>query len=404
MRVCIKPCTLRGSVTAPPSKSMGHRLMICAALADGISTLRGISDSQDMLATLDCLTALGAAPSQSGTTLTLRGATAPTAGEVTLPCRESGSTLRFLIPVALALVGDARLVGSERLMERGVGVYEKLFSEKNITVKHCSDGLYVSGRLTPGEYVLPGDVSSQFVSGLLFALPLLDGDSTVRVLPPVESRSYIDMTIAAMASFGAEVTEIELNTFSVKGNQHYRATDMAVEGDWSNAAFLYALQTLGHAVTVRGPSTDSLQGDKVCIRLLNELKNGCPTVDLSNCPDLGPVLFAVAGACHGATFTGTRRLQIKESDRARVMATELAAMGIRADVGDNTVRVYGGTLTAPDRPLQGHNDHRIVMALAILLSLVGGDIQGAEAVAKSYPDFFDQLERLGLEVTYDMES
>ena len=403
MRVHINPGVLRGSVQAPPSKSMGHRLMICAALSGGTSTVRGISDSQDMLATLDCLTALGATCSQSGTTLTVHGIQSPTVGTPTLPCRESGSTLRFLIPVALTQSDRIRLTGSERLMERGVGVYENVFAQKNISFQRTADGLCINGDLTSGEYVLPGDVSSQFVSGLLFALPRLNGDSTVRVLPPVESRSYIDMTVAAMATFGVQVTEIEATTFYIKGRQQYQATDVSVEGDWSNGAFLYALQALGHPITVDGLDPDSLQGDRVCLKRLNELKNGCPVIDISDCPDLGPILFAVAGACHGATFTGTRRLQIKESDRARAMADELEKLGVTVEIHDNTAVVHGGTLTPPKTPLCGHNDHRVVMALSVLLSLVGGDIQGAEAVAKSYPSFFEELEQLGLEVTYDVE-
>ena len=403
MRVHIKPSTVRGSIAAPPSKSMGHRLLICAALSNGSCTVRGISDSQDMLATLDCLSALGMTYTQDGDVLTVHGIQASPTDTVTLPCRESGSTLRFLIPPALHLSHSACFIGSDRLMERGVGVYEDLFSQKNISVKKAADGLHISGRLTPGDYTLPGNVSSQFVSGLLFALPLLDGNSTIRVLPPVESRAYIDMTVDAMKAFGIAVTEPCANTFVIGGNQAYRPVDTTVEGDWSNGAFLYALRTLGHPVDVSGLKADSLQGDKICVDLLEQLRNGRPTIDISGCPDLGPVLFAVAAACHGATFTGTRRLQIKESDRARAMAEELAKMGIRVDVGDNTATVYGGTLTAPTEELCGHNDHRIVMALSVLLSRVGGAITEAEAVQKSYPDFFRVLEERGLEVAYDME-
>lgn len=401
MRVCIKPSRLAGTANAPPSKSMGHRLLIGAALSDGVSTVHGISDSQDILATLDCLAALGVTYQRNGADVQFGGTA--TSSDGVLPCRESGSTLRFLLPLALCLNGEARLTGSPRLMERGIGIYEETLTPKGVCFEKASDEIYAVGHLLPGEYVLSGNVSSQFISGLLFALPLLEGDSSLRVLPPVESRGYIDMTITALRTFGICITEPESNTFYIKGSQRYCPTDVSVEGDWSNAAFLYALQTLGHDVTVTDLDPNSLQGDKVCVSHLAALKDGYPTIDLSNCPDLGPILFAVAAACHGATFTGTRRLRIKESDRARAMADELAAMGIRVDVDEDSVTVHGGTLSSPARPLCGHNDHRIVMALTVLLSLVGGEIHGAEAVSKSYPDFFAVMERLGLEVAYDME-
>ncbi len=403
MKVEIRPGSARGTVAAPPSKSYAHRLMLCAALAQGTSTVRGVARSEDMGATLDCISSLGAQYQLDGDTLTVRGASGLLPQDARFPCRESGSTLRFFLPLALVKGSEAVFTGTRRLMERGVSVYETLFAEKNISLQKCSESLTVSGRLTPGRYTLRGDVSSQFVTGLLFALPLLDGASVLQVLPPVESRPYIDITLDAMKTFGVTVTEAPENTFHIPGGQTYRPIDVTVEGDWSNAAALLALNELGGDVTVTGLRTDSLQGDRICVEYLRRLSAPEAVLDLSGCPDLGPVLFAVAAANHGAVFTGTRRLKIKESDRAQVMAEELKKFGVFAEVGENTVRIPAGGIKKPDAMLCGHNDHRVIMALSLLASQVGGVIIDAEAVRKSYPDFFRDLKRLGLEVTYGTE-
>ena len=286
-------------------------------------------------------------------------------------------------------------------MERGVGIYEDIFSEKGVSIKKASGSIELSGRLTSGEYTFRGDVSSQFVTGLLFALPLLEGGSVVRVLPPVESRAYIDVTVAVLRSFGIEVIESPANTFNIAGGQRYLRRSMSVEGDWSNAAALFALNSLGGSVCVTGLNMDSIQGDRVCLELLERLKSPNAVIDISNCPDLGPVLFAAAAASGvGAVFTGTRRLRIKESDRAAVMAQELRKFGVEARVLENSVVIEPGRLQSPRESLSGHNDHRIVMALSLLASAVGGVIDGAEAVRKSYPEFFEVLRKLGAEVEY----
>ena len=403
MKVEIRPGSARGTVAAPPSKSYAHRLILCAALAQDTSTVRGVSRSEDMGATLDCISSLGAQYQLDGDVLTVRGASGLLPQDARFPCRESGSTLRFFLPLALVKGFGAVFTGTHRLMERGVSVYETLFAEKNISLQKCSESLTVSGRLTPGRYTLRGDVSSQFVTGLLFALPLLDGASNLQVLPPVESRPYIDITLDAMKAFGVTVTEAPENTYHIPGGQTYRPIDVTVEGDWSNAAALLALNELGGDVNVTGLRTDSLQGDRICVEYLRRLSAPEAVLDLSGCPDLGPVLFAVAAANHGAVFTGTRRLKIKESDRAQVMAEELKKFGVFAEVGENTVRIPAGGIKKPDDLLCGHNDHRVIMALSLLASQVGGVIIDAEAVRKSYPDFFRDLKRLGLEVIYGIE-
>ena len=248
------------------------------------------------------------------------------------------------------------------------------------------------GRLPAGEYVVPGNVSSQFVSGLLFALPLLDDDSTIKLLPPVESRSYIDLTLAALAEFGVKAEWTDETTLAVKGGQTYFPHDAAVEGDWSNAAPFLSL-----GVPVTGLDEGSLQGDRRVAGFLSELDRGCAEIDLSDAPDLAPVLFAHAALRHGGKFTGTRRLALKESDRGRAMKTELAKCGVAVGIRENEITVGRGA-KKPTEPLFGHNDHRIVMAAAVLLSRLGGTVEGIEAVAKSFPDFFKQLQSVNIKV------
>ena len=395
MKVTIIPGRAQGVIAAPPSKSCGHRMLLCAALAEGESRIRGISGSQDMEATMDCIRAMGGTCRREGDTVTVVGTGGCAAPQAVYPCRESGSTLRFCIPPALVPGGRAVFTGAARRMERGIGVYEEIFAPKGISVEKTASTIALRGSLTAGTYTLRGDVSSQFVSGLLLALPLLAGDSTVCVLPPVESRPYIDITRDVMASFGVYVEEERENRFHISGGQRYGSRAAAVEGDWSNAAFLMAL---GDGVEVTGLRDNSLQGDRVCREMLRRLREPGAVLDLAPCPDLGPILFAAAARGHGAVFTGTRRLRIKESDRVAAMAQELAKFGVRVQAEENRVTVLPGGITAPTEELDGHNDHRIVMALSVLAASAGGTISGAEAVNKSYPDFFDALRTLGLTI------
>lgn len=388
-----------GHVTAPPSKSMAHRLLICAGLSAGVSRIRGISRSEDIAATVDCLTALGAQITITDDTATVRGGDPAAAAAARLPCRESGSTLRFLIPLALLGHRPVTFTGSETLLHRPLGVYAALCAERSLTFRQEADTLTVCGTLTAGEFRVPGNISSQFISGLLFALPLQNGDSIIRITSPVESRSYIDLTMAALKIFGITTKWQDEHTITVPGGQQYAAADTEVEGDYSGAAFFAALSALGGEVTVDGLSPDSLQGDRIYRKHLESLGKGTPVISLADCPDLGPVLFAVAAAETGGVFTGTRRLKIKESDRAAAMAEELRKFGTAVTVHEDAVVVYPQAFHAPDTPLCGHNDHRIVMALSVLLTLTGGDMTGAEAVRKSFPDFFEKLTALGIEVT-----
>ena len=359
-------------------------MLLCAQLAEGDSVISGLSESEDILATKDCLQALQ-----------------KKSPDAVFPCRESGSTLRFLIPAALVLCGGGIFTGTQRLIERGIGIYEEVFASAarlgaDIRVEKEAEQIRIKGSLPAGSYEMRGDVSSQFVTGMLLALPLLEGSSVLKILPPVESRPYIDITTDVMKQFGVNVREVEPNLFLIRGGQQYRAGNYQVEGDWSNGAFLYGFRETGSDLQIDGLNMKSLQGDKACLSFFRMLPD--QTIDLSDTPDLGPVLFAVAAAKGGGTFTGIRRLRIKESDRAQAMADELAKFGAVCEITDNEMIIKSSGLKKPEVPLDGHNDHRVVMALSILASITGGTILGAEAVRKSWPDFFAVMRKAGMEL------
>lgn len=395
MKLRILPGRAHGTVAAPPSKSAAHRLLLAAALARGESRIHGISESEDMRATLGCLPALGATFSREGTTVTVSGGGEPPAVR-RFPCGESGSTLRFCIPPALT-GGEAVFEGTERLFARGIGVYETAFAKKGISMDKAAKRITLQGVLPPGDYEIPGNVSSQFATGLLFALPRLAGGSTLTVRPPVESRPYIDLTTDILGRFGVAIHETAPGVFQIPGGQFYMPGEHTAEGDWSNAAPFLALAELGDKVCVTGLDGNSRQGDRVFPELAKKLRTPGAEIDVSACPDLAPVLFALAALQHGGEFTGTARLRIKESDRAGSMKEELARCGVRLEIGENRVSVSGGA-HAPQTPFSAHNDHRIVMALSLLCTRFGGGIEGAEALNKSYPTYAADLRRLGLEV------
>ena len=390
MTVTIFPSVPSGTIKAPPSKSMTHRLLICAGLAHGTSRIKGLAFSEDILATIDCLKALGAEVRSEGNCVEITGSDPEGPAVAVLPCRESGSTLRFLIPVCLLSEAETRLIGSESLMNRPLVVYERLFAEKGLLFKKTGNSLSVKGKLPPGEYSFAGNVSSQFASGLLFALPLLGEDSRIELLPPVESRPYIDLTLSAMRMFGVMSTWENSEYISVPGGQCYTPRELTVEGDWSNSAFFLAM-----GIPVTGLDENSLQGDRVCREYFKALDAGFSELDISNCPDLGPVLFAYAALHAGGRFTGTGRLRIKESDRCAAMEAELAKFGVEVRTGENEITVGSG-VQKPQFELDSHKDHRIVMALSVLCTVTGGTICGAEAVCKSFPDFFEVLRSVGV--------
>ncbi len=400
MKVTLFDSRATGTVTAPPSKSMAHRALICGAFSDR-SVIRSLAFSKDIEATIGCLQALGVTVQQVGDIVTLGGFSFENIPDnATLFCNESGSTLRFLLPICMAAGKPVTLYGSSRLFERPLGIYEQIAADQHIQFIRGTDRVTVCGRLQSGNYTVAGNISSQFITGLLFALSLLEGDSTLTVTDTFESASYVDLTVGAMADFGVAVDR-KGSVFNISGGARYQDRTYTVEGDCSNAAFLEALNLLGGNVTVTGLSPDTLQGDRVYRDLFKTITDGNAVIDLSDCPDLAPVCFAVAAAKGGTRFEGTARLRIKESDRATAMATELAAFGITVTVEENAVTVHKGELHRPDRALCGHNDHRIVMALALLCTVTGGTVLGAQAVSKSYPDFFEVLKSLQIGLVTD---
>lgn len=397
MKVTITPSKASGRIFAPPSKSMAHRMLMGAGLAHGTSVVDNIELSEDVKATLGILEALGAQYKIEECQVIMQGVGSEKLHTTQqLNCNESGSTLRFFIPLLLSGGERAEFTGAKRLFERPLGIYEEICREQEILFEKHEAGLNVEGQLQAGIFKVKGNISSQFITGLLFALPLLEEDSVLEVIPPVESRAYIDMTLEALETFGVQVKQ-EGNTFYIAGNQVYQAKDVTVEGDYSNAAFLDAFNLIGGNVMVEGLREDTLQGDQIYKTYFEVLKEDS-VMDIAECPDLGPILMGMAAARNGARFTGTRRLRIKESDRGAVMAEELAKFGIQVDVMENEIVVHKGTLRKPSEPLNSHNDHRIAMTMATLCTITGGIIDGAESVRKSFPNYFDVIEQLGINV------
>ncbi len=401
MNIKVRPSKARGEIAAPPSKSMSHRLLICAALAKGTSKIDNIAYSEDILATIDCLKALGAFAKTGETSVEVCGMSESNSEtERVFKCRESGSTIRFFMGIAMYLGGTSVFYGSPTLLTRPYSVYEDICKEQGIEFVRSDDHITIKGSLKPGSFKVPGDVSSQFITGLLFVLPLMDKDSTIEFTTKIESRSYIDLTLQAMKMFGVTATW-KGDALFIPGGQAYKAQEAFSEGDYSNAAFLDVFNHLGGDVKVTGLLTDSLQGDRVYRDIFDELSRGRAVVDISDCPDLGPILFAFAALKHGALFTGTRRLKIKESDRGTVMCAELKKFGVKSDEKEDSIEIFESDIHAPAEAVLGHNDHRIVMSLTTMLSVTGGSLSGAEAVKKSFPDYFDKIKSLGIEVEDD---
>ncbi len=393
----VKISNANGIFMAPPSKSMAHRMLICAALSNGVSTIKNVSYSEDIKATIDSLTSLGAKFELSEDFVTVKGIDINLAECLNgANCRESGSTLRFLIPIFLLTNKECKLFGSEFLFSRPLKIYEEIATEQGIYFNKSNDSIVLKGKLKCGEYIIPGDVSSQFISGLLFALPLLENDSKIKILGKFESKSYVDLTISALKIFGVSINFVSENEIFIKGNQQYSPSNVYVEGDYSNASFFEALNYLGSDISLEGLSSESLQGDKIYIDYFKQIKEGTPTLNIENCPDLAPILFVMACYFNGATFIGTRRLKMKESDRANVMKEELQKFGAEIDVLENEVIIKKSALYKPNEVLNGHNDHRIVMSLTVLLTKFGGKIAEANAVKKSFPDFFQKIKELGI--------
>ncbi len=390
--VRIIPSSLCGCVCAPPSKSAAHRALICSFLAGG-GSVEPIADSDDMRAT-------------QGVTAALEN------GGTTLNCLESGSTLRFMLPVAAALGREVTFVGEGRLPQRPLGEYLNLLPKFGVNVE--SDGglpLSISGRLRNGSYEVSGDVSSQYITGLLLALSCVEGDSAIILKTPLQSKPYVDMTVKVMADYGVNVRETEFG-YLIHGGQTFGKLDYTVEGDWSQAAFFLVAGAISGEVTVSGLDMQSTQGDKAIVQILKDfgadvsvdgdsvtVKKSCLkacNVNAENIPDLVPIIAVLAANAEGTTvISGAERLRYKESDRLESVVTNLRALGADAEELEDGIKITGSKLHAAE--LNSFNDHRIVMAFSVAALAADGEVKidGCESINKSYPSFFEDYNMIG---------
>lgn len=404
-------------IQAPPSKSMAHRSVLCAGLARGISNIDNLEYSQDIKATLAGVAQAMAKVRTEEHSARIEGR----GGFATLLkpvfCGESGSTLRFFIPVFSLTGQEVVFTGAGRLFDRPMGVYQELFDSQRLRFLQTAQDITIKGAISPGEFTIPGNVSSQFISGLLFALPLLYKDSVVRITPPFESRSYVELTLSVMEDFGvhARWSEEEPDTLLIPGNQVYHNRSYTVEGDYSQAAFFAVLGAVRGGVRITGLRPDSRQGDAAILDILRRCgadfrqeadgitfvksELTATEIDLADCPDLGPILMVLGCFCKGTTrIVNAGRLRLKESDRIAAMEEELRKFGARISSTENEITIEGTSLSIPGL-LHGHNDHRIVMSMAICALCAGftATIEDAQAVNKSWPDFFAVLAKTGAE-------
>ncbi len=420
----VSPSPLAGKLHIMPSKSASHRAVMMAALANGETTLSPLQLSRDIIATLSCAKALGLVGDVSTSpheqpgfvSATLFGGERFISGSRTLDCGESGSTLRFFIPLALDGCGPVRFIGHGRLMQRPLDIYENLFRSRGVSWQQTDHDLIVDGKLTPGEYALRGDVSSQFITGLLLALPRLNGESIIRITTPLESRAYVELTRRVQKSFGVVSYWQDEQTLIIPGNQKPVSPGKAhVESDWSHAAFYLAAGCLSSVgpLTLTGLNMKSAQGDRAIMDILRDMGaiinlkrdfiSVCPsrlhavTVDASQIPDLVPILAVAMAAAEGESrITGAARLRIKESDRLSAMHAALTACGADIEELPDGLIIRGGRKLRAAR-IDGCNDHRIVMAMAVASAISQGDltITDTQAVAKSAPAFWEEFASLG---------
>lgn len=386
----ITPRLLRGEITAIPSKSMAHRMLICAAFSQEPTNLICPETNQDIEATAQCLEALGICIERRR-----RGYHVSPVNRIpemaVLNCHESGSTLRFLLPIVGALGINTTFKMEGRLPQRPLSPLWEEMERMGCKLKHISDSeLQCSGKLRSGAYFIDGSVSSQFISGLLFATSLMDSDSKINIIGNLESAPYVTMTQKVMALFG-----VNTDNFYIKGGQQYHSTGtITVEGDWSNGAFFLAAKALGNPVEIKGLSPDSEQGDRAAAQLLPALSQNI-TVSAADIPDLIPILSVLAAANQGAVFTDIQRLRLKESDRVASVIAMIQALGGKAEQTESTLTVFGTGLTGGT--VDAHRDHRIAMSAAIAATVCKEPVTilGAECVIKSYPSFWDEYKKLG---------
>jgi 3-phosphoshikimate 1-carboxyvinyltransferase len=422
MKVKVNPQTLPEgvvpSVKIPPSKSMAHRAIICASLASGTSRINNIDYSDDIVATIHGMEQLGAVIVRGDDFLEITGISDLHNLKTDLiDCNESGSTLRFFIPIFTLSGKEVSFTGRNRLLKRPQSIYQTLFQERGLQFNQTEDRITAKGALTGGTYTLDGNVSSQFITGLLFALPLLKEDSTIVVRPPFESRSYIILTMQVLKAFGVEAHFTEENTIFIPGGQRYQPRDYTVEGDFSQLAFFAVMGAAGRTIACTGMDHHSLQGDKAILDFITaaggkvtEIADGYrieksnltgTTISIADCPDLGPILTVLAMYGKGTTtICDAERLRYKESDRIAAMEEELNKLGVAIRTTESEMIIDGKAHYEATGELFGHKDHRIVMSLSVA-AVCGGFsvvIDGAECIQKSYPGFFRDLEKTGVQV------
>lgn len=419
MKAIISKGLLKGTINVPSSKSLCHRAIIAACLANGKSVIRNVTYSNDILATIEGMKALGATINRYDEYLEIIGSNVKRINKV-IDADESGSTLRFLIPIATTINEDVTFVGKNNLPNRPLDVYFDIFNEQGIKYEYQDKylPLTISGALHPGVYNVRGDVSSQFITGLLYALPLLNGESVINITTPLESKGYIDLTLDVLNKFGI-IVEKAKNGYKIPGNQEYKPFDYIVEGDFSQAAFYLVADMLGSEVSLKQMKLNSLQGDKKILNDImdfggliyydNELlsckrrENKRARINFSQSPDLGPILSVLAALSRGKSkFVDVKRLRIKECDRVSAMEEELTKLGANVESSYNKMK-FVGVDALHGAVVDAHKDHRIAMALAIAGTVCDGDVTilNAECVSKSYPNFFEDFASLGGRVRYE---
>lgn len=416
----IYPSKLKGEVKIPPSKSMAHRAIICAALSDGLCIIENIDYSDDIIATIDAMNSLGAKIVKHKDYIEVIGAYGsdekPQETRI-IDCNESGSTLRFLVPISLLFKGSSKFIGRGNLGKRPLTTYYNIFERQGIEYSYEEDNLnlVINGELKPGTFEVEGNVSSQFITGLLFTLPLLKEDSKIIITTEMESKGYIDLTLRAMSDFGVEIINNNYREFIIKGNQKYNARNYRVEGDYSQAAFFLCADSLGNDVLCKDLDLNSLQGDKEVIDILERMNvifnandigvkgttNGelaSTVIDGSQCPDIIPVLTSVAALTKGTTeIINAGRLRIKECDRLAAVTSELNKLGAKIIEKEDGLVVTGVEKLQGGVEVWSHKDHRIAMTLAIASTRCEEPIviKDYECIAKSYPKFFEDFKALG---------
>ena len=397
----IKPSLLKGKITIPPSKSISHRAIICASLSMEESKISNIVFSDDIRATIEGMKTLGADIKEADDFILVKRSNKILNNAI--DCNESGSTLRFLIPLSLVLKDECTFKGKGRLNERPLDIYYEIFRKSNIDYETNAGKLplKIRGRLKGGFYKISGNVSSQFITGLFFSLPLLDVGSEIKIIGEPESKNYIKLTLDVMKRYNVNIEKIDENNYYIKGAQKYKAFDYSIEGDFSQAAFFLAANVLGCKIECLGLNYDSLQGDKEILNIAEKYSSPMEeiTIDASQIPDLVPVISVLASLKENCTtkIINAGRLRFKESDRLEATASEMKKLGASMEETKNGLIINGKSSLYGNATVDSHNDHRIAMALAIAAIKCDNPIvlEGYESVKKSYPKFWDDYQSLG---------